>query len=166
MRDKKSLNFVFSLLSVFLVVWVGFYVVLFSLFLTSAHMTKLNFSNNFMSSLAFITSIVAISLSAFFTINNNSNNADKIKKEEECRKKEQELQYIKDSINLFYIPLLDLLETDNLGLKNTVEGHRYLAEPRVSFLFEEYLQTNKNKEKIIKLAHRDLEQLQKKLIKN
>lgn len=163
MRGKKSLNFVFSFSLIFLVIWVGFCVVLFSLFLTSAHMVKLNFSNNFMSSLAFITSIVAIFLSAFFTVNNNSNNADQIKKDEQRRKKEQELQHAKDSINLFYIPLLDLLETGDTKLLTTVVGHKYLAEPRVKFLFEEYLQTNKNKEKIIELAHRDLEFLQEEL---
>lgn len=128
-------------------------------------MAKLNFSNNFMSSLAFITSIVAIFLSAFFTVNNNSNNADQIKKEDEFRKKEQELQQVKESINLFYIPLLDFLETDDTKLLNTVVGHKYLAQPRVRLLFETYLQTNKNKEKIIKLAHRDLEFLQEQLIK-
>jgi hypothetical protein len=128
-------------------------------------MTKLNFSNNFMSSLAFIISILALFLPLIFTISISSNNADQIKKEEERQKNENKNQQIKDSINLFYIPLLNLLETDNSNLKNTVIGHKYLAEPRVKFLFEEYLLTNKKKEKIIKLAHRDLEFLQEQLMK-
>lgn len=117
-----------------------------------------------MSSLAFIVSILALFLPLFFTIFINSNNTDQIKKDEQRQKKEQELQRAKDSINLFYIPLLNLLETDNTKLLNTVLGHKYLAEPRVRLLFETYLQTNKNKEKILKLARRDLEELQEKLI--
>lgn len=127
-------------------------------------MVKLHFSNNFMSSLAFITSIVALFLPLIFTICISSNNADNIKKNEEHRKKEKEKKKIEDNINFFYIPLLNLLENNDTGLTNTVKGHKYLAQPRVRLLFEEYLQTNQGKEKIIELAHRDLEFLQEKLI--
>lgn len=86
-------------------------------------------------------------------------------KEEEHKNKEEINQYLRKSIDLFYIPLLNLLEKNNIDLIITVNSHRYLAQPRIRYLFEEYLETNKNKEKIIKLAHRDLEELQNELIK-
>jgi len=45
--------------------------------------------------------------------------------------------------NFDSISLLDLFETENTNLKNTIIGHKYLAQPRIRFLFEEYLQTKK-----------------------
>jgi len=50
--------------------------------------------------------------------------------------------------NFNSIYLLDLLETENTNLKNTIIGHKYLAKPGIRFLFEEYPQTKKSKEKI------------------
>jgi len=43
--------------------------------------------------------------------------------------------------NFNSISLLDLLETENTNLKNTIIGYKYLAQPGIRFLFEEYLQT-------------------------
>jgi hypothetical protein len=109
-------------------------------------------------------------LSITFTIISSSNrhddnlkNDDRIKKEEERRNKENDNQRIKNSIDLFYIHLLSFIKTNATNLIYTVEGHKYLAEPRVRYLFETYLKTQKGKEKLIELAHRDLEQLQQEL---
>lgn len=115
--------------------------------------------NNYIAVLGIILATFPIFESQLNSIDNELNKIKDNLTNEDLK----ELQHAKDSINLFYIPLLNLLETDNTNLKNTVEGHKYLAEPRVKFLFEIYLQTNKGKEKIIKLAHRDLEELQKEL---
>ncbi|HEY3363172.1 MAG TPA: hypothetical protein VGK06_15480 [Methanosarcina sp.] len=148
----------------------GIGAILFILFLASAYMVKLNFSTNFMQSLAFLLSFIALGLSVFFTVNSNSNkhyddlkNENYRKKEEERRNKEIEIHKIRDSIDLFYIPLLNLLETNDAKLITTVNGHKYLAEPRVRYLFEIYLETNKGEEKLLELAHRDVELLQVQL---
>lgn len=115
--------------------------------------------NNYIAVLGILLATFPIFESQLNSIENESNKI----KDNLINEDLKELHHIKDSINLFYIPLFDFLETDNINLLNTVIGHKYLAQPRVKFLFEEYLQTNKNKEKIIKLAHRDLEQLQDQL---
>lgn len=125
---------------------------------------------NFIPLLAFYVSTTAIMVSTGFTtisdINKRHNEfkAEQLrKKEDERRNKEIENQYLKNSIDMFYIPLLDLLEKDNVNLINVVNGHKYLAQPRVRLLFETYLQTNQGKEKLLRFAHRDLEQLQEQL---
>ncbi len=136
-------------------------------------------SNNFIPLLALYISVTAMMFSTGFTVLNNMNKThedlrteqfrkkeeERRDKEEIHRNKEEENQYLRNSIDMFYIPLLDLLEKDNIDLITIVNGHKYLAQPRVRYLFERYLQNNKGKEKIIELAHRDIEQLQKQLIK-
>jgi len=155
-RVISSLDFATYLLYFGLIIYI--------LFL--GYMIKvLPINSNYMPVCAFILAFISVMYSSLTIINNHRNRLDDNLKAEEYRKKVEEIQQMENSINLFYIPLLDLLETDNPSLKNTVIGHKYLAQPRVRYLFEIYLQINKGKEKIIELAHRDIEQLQKQLIK-
>lgn len=127
----------------------------------------------FMSMIAFVFSTGFTTISDIYKRHNDlrveqfrKEEKERRNKEEEHRNKEEKNQYLRNSIDLFYIPLLNLLEKDNIDLITMVNGHRYLAQPRVRLLFESYLQTNKGKEKLLELTHRDLEFLQKELIKN
>lgn len=109
-------------------------------------------SNNFIPLLALYISVTAMMFSTGFTVLNNINKIhedfrteqfrkkeeERRDKEEVHRNKEEENQYLRNSIDMFYIPLLDLLEKYNTDLITIVNGHKYLAQPRVRYLFEIY----------------------------
>lgn len=122
-------------------------------------------SNDSIPFLALFMSMIAFVFSTGLTTVSDIYKRHSDLKAEELREKEQELRYIKDSIDLFYIHLLNLLEKDNIDLITIINGHKYLAQPEIRSLFEEYLQTKKGKEELIELAYRDLEELQKQLMK-
>ncbi len=91
---------------------------------------------------------------------------------------ENEIRHIEDSINLFYIPLQNLLtiydedmeDMTKLKTINEINGHKHLAEPRVRFLFENYIQKTKGESdrvsgKLLELVCRDIELLHNQLMK-
>jgi len=92
------------------------------------------------------------------------------------RRKHDELNNIKESIELFYLPLNDLLTTYNENVVSKaktrkiaeINSHRYLAEPCVRRVFETYIQNNdggnRGSNELLRLLRSDMELLQNKLI--
>ena len=90
--------------------------------------------------------------------------------------KQDKLNNIKESIELFYLPLNDLLTTYNENNVskaktrkiNEINGHRYLAQPRVRCIFEEYIQSNgganRESNKLLELVRRDIKFLQNRFM--
>ena len=96
-------------------------------------------------------------------------------RDDKIRKEEREIKFVEDRINLFYLPLQNLLtiydehgpDDVKLKIRNELKGHKYLAEPDLCLLFETYLQETEESKKISKerlsdMASRDLENLQKR----
>ena len=103
------------------------------------------------------------------------NNADKYFFdiiEDKIRQKQEELKQISESIELFYLPLHDLLTTYDENVTNRaksrkiiqINGHKHLAEPRVRGVFEEYVSDGANSRKLLELVNRDIELLQNRFI--
>jgi len=96
--------------------------------------------------------------------------------ENEIQQKLEEIKNIGDSIDLFYLPLHDLLTTYNENIVNKaklrkiaeINGHKHLAELRVRGAFEKYIQANEGNnreyEKLLELVNRDIKFLQNRYI--
>lgn len=96
--------------------------------------------------------------------------------EDKIRQKQEELKHIEQSIDLFYLPLHDLLasydENVTIRMKTRriaeINGHKHLAELEVRSIFEKYIQTHDRSEreskKLLELVSQDIEFLQKRFI--
>lgn len=88
------------------------------------------------------------------------------------KKNEEELKHITESIKLFYLPLCDLLTThdENVSIQARkrkiveINAHKHLAEPRVKFVFEKYINSdegaNRESRNLLELVTQDIELLQ------
>lgn len=96
--------------------------------------------------------------------------------EDKIRQKQEELKHIEQSIDLFYLPLYDLLASYDENVTNRmktrriaeINGHKHLAEPEVRSIFEKYIQTHNGSEreskKLLELVSQDIEFLQERFI--
>lgn len=125
--------------------------------------------------LNFIIATIAIFISMFTVLSTNILSAYKSRDElfrrlteHEIRLKEDRLKNIGESINLFYLPLSVLLtipdkpeNTQTITQKIAeINCNKHLAEPRVRAVFEFYMEGKKD-QKLLELAYRDIENLQK-----
>jgi len=80
----------------------------------------------------------------------NSSNYLNYLNESEIKQKGEEIKKIGESINLFYLPLYDLLTTYDENTTSRakkrkiaeINCHKHLSEPRVRCVFERYIQSN------------------------
>lgn len=96
--------------------------------------------------------------------------------EDKIRQKQEELKHIEQSIDLFYLPLYDLLASYDENVSSQIKtrriaeinGHKHLAEPEVRSIFEKYIQTHdgsiRESKKLLELVSQDIEFLQKRFI--
>ncbi|WP_292379277.1 hypothetical protein [Methanosarcina sp. UBA289] len=96
--------------------------------------------------------------------------------EDKIRQKQEELKHIEQSIDLFYLPLHDLLASYDENVISRIKtrriaeinGHKHLAEPEVRSIFEKYIQTHdgskSGSKKLLDLVSQDIEFLQKRFI--
>jgi hypothetical protein len=92
--------------------------------------------------------------------------------EDDIQLKQERLKEIGESIELFYVPLHDLLTSYDENVISRaksrriiqINGHKHLAEPRVRGVFEEYVSDGVNSRKLLELVSRDIELLQNRFI--
>lgn len=96
--------------------------------------------------------------------------------EDKIRQKQEELKHIEQSIDMFYLPLHDLLTSYDENVTSLIKtrriaeinGHKHLAEPEVRSIFEKYIQTQdgskSESKKLLELVSQDIEFLQKRFI--
>ncbi len=96
--------------------------------------------------------------------------------EDKIRQKQEELKHIEQSIDMFYLPLHDLLASYDESITSRIKtrriaeinGHKHLAEPEVRSIFEKYIQTHdgskSESKKLLELVSQDIEFLQKRFI--
>lgn len=96
--------------------------------------------------------------------------------DDKIRQKQEELKHIEKSIDMFYLPLHDLLASYDENITSRIKtrriaeinGHKHLAEPEVRSIFEKYIQTHdeskSESKKLLELVSQDIEFLQKRFI--
>jgi hypothetical protein len=96
---------------------------------------------------------------------------------DEIQHKKEEMKQSTESIELFYLPLQDLLTTYDESISGNsrkrklveINGHKHLAEPRVRSVFDRYIQSdegaNRESRKLLELVTIDIEFLQRRYSK-
>lgn len=148
----------------------GLLVVINALYLTYAAYKGIDSGTSVVILLLFLVTIILNS--AIYDYRNLSNYLT----EDKIRQKQEELKHIEQSIDLFYLPLHDLLASYDENVTSRmmtrriaeINGHKHLAEPEVRSIFEKYIQTHdgsiRESKKLLELVSQDIEFLQKRFI--
>jgi hypothetical protein len=126
---------------------------------------------------ALFFSIIALGTSMFCSLVTHYAELSNYLTNDEIQHKKEEMKQSTESIELFYLPLQDLLTTYDESISGNsrkrklveINGHKHLAEPRVRSVFDRYIQSdegaNRESRKLLELVTIDIEFLQRRYSK-